>query len=117
MAAGAVGSAPPLTTQVSDTQVLLNGVPIPIFYTSYGQINCQIPTDAAVGTSLLQVKRTDGQASNTVSVDHRGAGAAAAAHRGGRLRRDRERADGSLPLPSRRHPGIQYASGEARATR
>ncbi|MEO8372743.1 MAG: hypothetical protein ABI806_26400, partial [Candidatus Solibacter sp.] len=46
MAAGALGSAPPLSTQVSDTQVLLNGVPIPIYYASYGQINCQIPTDA-----------------------------------------------------------------------
>jgi uncharacterized protein (TIGR03437 family) len=69
MAAGALGTAPPLSTQVSDTQVLLNGVPIPIFYASYGQINCQIPTDAPVGTSLLQVKRTDGQVSNMVSVN------------------------------------------------
>ncbi|MEO8595196.1 MAG: IPT/TIG domain-containing protein [Candidatus Solibacter sp.] len=69
MAAPAAGSAPPLSTQVSDTQVLLNGVPIPVFYTSYGQINCQIPTDAPVGTALLQVKRTDGQTSNTVSVE------------------------------------------------
>jgi uncharacterized protein (TIGR03437 family) len=68
MAAPAVGTAPPLSTQVADTQVLLNGVPIPIFYTSYGQINCQIPTDAAIGTATLQVKRTDGQASNLVTV-------------------------------------------------
>jgi uncharacterized protein (TIGR03437 family) len=48
--------------------VLLNGVPIPLFYTSYGQINCQIPTDAPAGTATLQVKRTDGQASNLVTV-------------------------------------------------
>ncbi len=68
MAVGAGGTAPPMSTQVSDTQVLLNGVPIPIYYASYGQINCQIPTDAPVGTSFLQVKRTDGQVSNTVSV-------------------------------------------------
>ena len=67
--AAAFGPAPPLSTQVADTQVLLNGVPIPLFYTSYGQINCQIPTDAPSGTSTLQVKRTDGQASNLVSVD------------------------------------------------
>ena len=53
---------------MADTQVLLNGVPIPIFYTSYGQINCQIPTDAPTGTATLQVKRTDGQASNLVTV-------------------------------------------------
>src|SRR5664279_2433135 len=64
----AAGKAPPLSTQVSDTQVLLNGVAIPIFYTSYGQINCQIPTDAPTGLATLQVKRTDGQASNLVSV-------------------------------------------------
>jgi uncharacterized protein (TIGR03437 family) len=68
MVAPAAGTAPPLSTQVADTQVLLNGVPIPIFYTSYGQINCQIPTDAPTGTSTLQVKRTDGQASNLVTV-------------------------------------------------
>jgi uncharacterized protein (TIGR03437 family) len=69
MVAPASGTAPPLKTQVADTQVLLNGVPIPLFYTSYGQINCQIPTDAPSGTATLQVKRTDGQASNLVSVD------------------------------------------------
>jgi uncharacterized protein (TIGR03437 family) len=67
--APASGKAPPLSTQVADTQVLLNGVAIPLFYTSYGQINCQIPTDAPTGTATLQVKRTDGQASNLVSVE------------------------------------------------
>ena len=69
MLAGALGTAPPLSTQVADTQVLLNGVAIPIFYSSYGQINCQIPTDAPTGTALLQVKRTDGQAGNLVTLD------------------------------------------------
>jgi uncharacterized protein (TIGR03437 family) len=69
MLAPANGAAPPLSTQVADTQVLLNGGPIPLFFTSYGQINCQIPTDAPIGTSTLQVKRTDGQVSNLVTVD------------------------------------------------
>ncbi len=69
MLPGALGTAPPLSTRVADTQVLLNGVLIPIFYSSYGQINCQIPTDAPTGTATLQVKRTDGQASNLVTVD------------------------------------------------
>ena len=68
MLPGALGTAPPLSTQVADTQVLLNGVQIPIFYSSYGQINCQIPTDAPTGTATLQVKRTDGQAGNLVTV-------------------------------------------------
>jgi len=106
MAAGALGSAPPLSTQVSDTQVLLNGVPIPIYYAAYGQINCQIPTDAPVGTAFLQVKRTDGQVSNTVSV--------AITARAPRLLRFNvgdygaivNAADGSYPLPAGAIPGF-----------
>jgi len=61
--------APPISTQLSDTQVLLNGQPLPLYYTLYGQIACQIPTNAPIGTSLVQVKRQDGQLSNLVSVD------------------------------------------------
>jgi len=61
--------APPLSTQLSDTQVLFNGQPLPLYYTLYGQIACQIPTDAPIGTSLVQVKRQDGQVSNLVTVD------------------------------------------------
>ena len=67
--AGVQAGAPPIATQLSDTQVLFNGQPLPLYYASYGQINCQIPTDAPVGTSLVQVKRQDGQVSNLVSVD------------------------------------------------
>jgi uncharacterized protein (TIGR03437 family) len=66
---GTAAGAPPLATQLADTQVLFNGQALPLFYTSYGQINCQIPTDAPLGTSLVQVKRQDGQVSNLVSVD------------------------------------------------
>jgi uncharacterized protein (TIGR03437 family) len=66
---GTAAGAPPLSTQLSDTQVLFNGQALPLFYTSYGQINCQIPADAPLGTALVQVKRQDGQVSNLVSVD------------------------------------------------
>jgi uncharacterized protein (TIGR03437 family) len=66
--AGTAAGAPPLVTQISDTQVFFNNVALPLFYTSYGQINCQIPADAPIGTSLVQVKRQDGQVSNIVSV-------------------------------------------------
>jgi uncharacterized protein (TIGR03437 family) len=59
----------PLPTRLGDTQVLFNGQPLPLYYTLYGQIACQIPTDAPIGTSLVQVKRQDGQVSNQVSVD------------------------------------------------
>src|ERR1019366_5668454 len=61
--------APPIPTQLSDTQVLFNGQPLPLYYTLYGQLACQIPSDAPLGTSLVQVKRQDGQVSNQVSVD------------------------------------------------
>lgn len=63
------GQAPPLSTQVADTSVLVNGVAAPIYYTSYGQIAFQMPENAAIGTALVQVKRTDGTLSNTVSVN------------------------------------------------
>jgi uncharacterized protein (TIGR03437 family) len=66
---GKVAGAPPLATQLTDTQVLFNGQPLPLYYASYWQINCQVPTDAPLGTSLVQVKRQDGQVSNLVSVD------------------------------------------------
>ena len=105
MMAPATGTAPPLSTQVADTQVLLNGVPIPLFYTSYGQINCQIPTDAPAGTATLQVKRTDGQASNLVTVEDRGARAAAAAFQYRRLWGDRQWAGRQLSAAGRRDPG------------
>ena len=106
MMAPATGTAPPLSTQVADTQVLLNGVPIPLFYTSYGQINCQIPTDAPTGIATLQVKRTDGQASNLVTVT---IGA-----RAPRLLRFNigdygaivNGQDGSYPLPAGAIPGV-----------
>jgi uncharacterized protein (TIGR03437 family) len=63
------GSAPPLSTQVADTSVLVNNTPAPIFYTSYGQIAFQLPTNTPSGQALVQVKRTDGTLSNTVSVN------------------------------------------------
>lgn len=63
------GPAPPLSTQVADTSVLVNGTAAPIFYTSYGQIAFQLPTTTATGSALVQVKRTDGTTSNSVSVN------------------------------------------------
>ena len=106
MMAPATGTAPPLSTQVADTQVLLNGVPIPLFYTSYGQINCQIPTDAPTGIATLQVKRSDGQASNLVTVT--------IGSRAPRLLRFNigdygaivNGQDGSYPLPEGAIPGV-----------
>ncbi len=58
----------PLATQLGDTSVLVNGVATPLFYTSYGQIAFQMPVETAVGTAQVQVQRSDGSTSNTVTV-------------------------------------------------
>ena len=63
------GPAPPLVTQLADTSVLVNGTAAPLFYTSYGQIAFQLPSSTAPGQALVQVKRTDGTLSNSVSVN------------------------------------------------
>ena len=96
--------APPIPTQLSDTQVLFNGQPLPLYYTLYGQIACQIPSDAPIGTSLVQVKRQDGQVSNQVSVD-----IAARAPRilvGPNLYGVITNQDGSRPMPEGSWPGV-----------
>ena len=62
------GPAPPLSTQVADTSVVVNGTSAPIFYTLYGQIAFQVPTTTATGTAIVQVKRTDGTVSNQATV-------------------------------------------------
>ncbi|MEO8372638.1 MAG: hypothetical protein ABI806_25860, partial [Candidatus Solibacter sp.] len=78
----------------------------PIYYASYGQINCQIPTDAAVGTSLLQVKRTDGQVSNTVSVTISARAPRLLRFNVGEYGAIVNAADGSYPLPNGAIPGF-----------
>ncbi len=68
LSAYTAGQPPPLATKVADTSVLVNGTPAPIFYTLYGQIAFQVPTTTATGTAMVQVQRTDGSTSNSVSV-------------------------------------------------
>jgi uncharacterized protein (TIGR03437 family) len=111
--APASGTAPPLSTQVADTQVLLNGVPIPIFYTSDGQINCQIPTDAPTGISTLQVKRTDGQASNLVSVPIGARAPGLLRFNIGDYGAIVNGQDGSYPLPAGAIPGYNTHAAKA----
>jgi uncharacterized protein (TIGR03437 family) len=65
---GMSGPAPPLPTELAGTSVLVNGTPAPLYYSSYGQVNFQIPSETPVGTAQVQVKR-EGVVSNTVSVD------------------------------------------------
>jgi uncharacterized protein (TIGR03437 family) len=63
-----VGPAPPLTTSVGGAQVLVNGQPAPMYYSSYGQLAFQMPYGLSItDTASVQVVR-DGQSSNTVAV-------------------------------------------------
>jgi uncharacterized protein (TIGR03437 family) len=66
---------PPLATVLGGVSVTVNGEPAPLYFSSYGQINFQIPTDIAAGTALVQVVTAPNPllpatvASNTVSVN------------------------------------------------
>ncbi len=58
----------PLQTKLDNIQVMVNGVAAPIFFTSSGQINFEVPFAAATGGGTVQVVR-NGQAGNTIYVD------------------------------------------------
>ena len=60
-------SSLPLPTILGGTQVLFNSTPAPLYYTSAGQINFQVPYDAQPGLATVQVVR-GGQAGNLVSA-------------------------------------------------
>ena len=47
----------PLATLLGDIQVLVNGKAAPVYYASPGQINFEIPIDAATGDGTVQVVR------------------------------------------------------------
>jgi uncharacterized protein (TIGR03437 family) len=47
----------PLPTEMSGVKVLVNGTPAPLFFTSYGQINFQVPFESALGGATIQVMR------------------------------------------------------------
>ena len=77
-AAPSSGPQPPLATTVGGSQVLVNGYAVPLYFSSYGQINFQMPVDTPAGTALVQVTTTETyppttlatlQTSNTVSVN------------------------------------------------
>jgi uncharacterized protein (TIGR03437 family) len=61
------GSQLPLVTTLGGTQVLVNSTPAPLYYSSYGQVNFQIPYGTPSGTALVAVSR-NGQLGNKVSV-------------------------------------------------
>lgn len=58
----------PLGTTLDNVQVLVNGTAAPLYYTSAGQINFQVPFDATVGAGTVQVVR-NGTNGNLVYVN------------------------------------------------
>lgn len=67
---------PPLANILGGASVTVNGETAPLYFSSYGQINFQIPTDIAAGTALVQVATAVANpllpltvAGNTVSVN------------------------------------------------
>jgi uncharacterized protein (TIGR03437 family) len=58
LAAGATSaSGAPYPTTLGSTVVTFNGIAAPLFYTSPGQINAQVPFEVPMGTASVQVKR------------------------------------------------------------
>ena len=60
-------SAVPLPTNLGGTQVLVNGAAVPLYFTSIGQIDFQMPYEIPPGLATVQVVN-NGTAGNTVSV-------------------------------------------------
>lgn len=61
-------SSLPLQDKLDNVQVLVNGMAAPVYYTSAGQINFEIPVNAATGPGTVQVVR-NGTMGNQVYVD------------------------------------------------
>jgi uncharacterized protein (TIGR03437 family) len=57
----------PLPVKLGDTQVFVNDQPVPLYFVSYGQVNFQIPYEAAQGDARVRVDR-GGQRGNQVFV-------------------------------------------------
>ena len=92
----------PLVYDLAGTKVFVNDQPAPLFYSSYGQINFQVPYNAATGPGVIRVDRA-GQRGNSISVT-----IAARAPRILKLGIDRYgiivNQDGSFPIPAT--PGL-----------
>jgi len=63
----AEASTVPLPTQLTGTQVLVNGVAVPLFFVSPGQINFQVPVETAGQSATVQVINALG-ASTVITV-------------------------------------------------
>jgi uncharacterized protein (TIGR03437 family) len=64
----AVNSSTPLATTLGGTQVMVNGVPAPLYYVGPGQINFQIPYGLTAGQLAVVQVVANGTAGNSRSV-------------------------------------------------
>jgi len=63
----AVASSLPLPTELGGMRVFVNDRPAPAYYSSYGQVNFQVPYDVAPGTGTVRIDRGSTRG-NAVSV-------------------------------------------------
>ncbi|MCS7024649.1 MAG: hypothetical protein NZV14_07590 [Bryobacteraceae bacterium] len=61
------GTVIPLVRELGGARVLINDVPAPVFFTSYNQINFQIPYETPLGEAVLRVER-GGQRGNGIAL-------------------------------------------------
>ena len=66
-AAPGLASVIPLATTLNDVQVMVNGKAAPLYYSSYQQIDFQLPYETPTGLATVQVVR-GGQAGNLSSI-------------------------------------------------
>ncbi len=62
------GTQLPLVTQLGGATVYVNDRLSPLYFTSYGQINFQVPYETTTGRAVVRVDR-DGAKGNSISVD------------------------------------------------
>lgn len=61
------GTVIPLVTELGGAKVLVNDVAAPVFFSSYNQINFQIPYETPPGDATVRVERA-GQRGNAISI-------------------------------------------------
>lgn len=96
--------APPLPVSLGGVQVLVNDQPAPLFYTSYGQINFQVPYETPPGEARVRVIRDSPEGRESVKGNEISMQVAERAPRILRLGMQNYgiavNQDGSFPLPS-----------------
>jgi uncharacterized protein (TIGR03437 family) len=89
-----VSSALPLSTQLGGTQVLIGGIPAPLYYVSPGQINAQIPFELVAGKQYQVVISANGALTTPETVQLTAVSPGIAAFPGGQI--IAQHLDGSL---------------------